>query len=593
MSFLSPIFPDIPRQSVFNSPLPGATASEWIKMFDPPLESPPTPELLIATNPVPEVMRAAGFQNALSAPHRVRRTLFTGRALNAFDGKPINFFLISDADNNATAGGTFPAATVRVPRGAIFQTQAQGAPSPHTIHWHGIEPTALNDGVGHCSFEFGSYLYQWQPNFIGSYFYHCHRNTMMHFEYGLYGFLIIDPPDSYFASCATDPALPGVPALNTIPVGNCRPEPGFPQGIRRTAANTSKFPQFPGFNSNPIDAPDPEANNPALQTWQKFLTDPHAMTIPYDVEALWVFDDRSSEWSDGARLDAFATFPIHGGTPGVDDDFHAHPGNFFAFNQFHSDYWYVTGVNFPGTKRLNVDGTVHIDNAGNPGTGTADVAPNIVIPPALMSGVSGVQVSINAPVDKTILVRCLNGAYNDIIVTFPVDVVIVAWDGRALGVGPFGQYNHSYLVPANTPIPFSVARRFDALIRTSSPVDSFVTAQFVESTVGVDFDKPRPTIFTGRIPFKIGTMPGILKISGTVVDSHSGLPLMGVQLNLSGSASQMVFTDTLGNYMFTGLADGVYTVTASKEGARFFPPTRTVTLSGANQAGQVFRGRMV
>ena len=84
-----------------------------------------------------------------------------------------------------------------MPRGVVFHGHAAGAPSPHTIHWHGIEPTPLNDGVGHCSMEFGSYTFQWKPNFIGSYFYHCHRNTVQHFEFGLYGFLIIEPPDAY------------------------------------------------------------------------------------------------------------------------------------------------------------------------------------------------------------------------------------------------------------------------------------------------------------------------------------------------------------------------------------------------------------
>jgi hypothetical protein len=78
-----------------------------------------------------------------------------------------------------------------------------------------------------------------------------------------------------------------------VPIGNGRPEPGFPQGRRRTAANLTGFPQFPGWNSNPLDAPDPEAANPALPAWVKFPTDPHAMTVPYDVEVLWVTDDRA------------------------------------------------------------------------------------------------------------------------------------------------------------------------------------------------------------------------------------------------------------------------------------------------------------
>ena len=70
--------------------------------------------------------------------------------------------------------------------------------------------------------EIGWQTYQFQPNHIGSYFYHCHRNTFQHLEYGLYGFLIIEPPDAY------DPA-------DGKNVG------GYP---RRTAANLSQFTEF-------------------------------------------------------------------------------------------------------------------------------------------------------------------------------------------------------------------------------------------------------------------------------------------------------------------------------------------------------------
>jgi FtsP/CotA-like multicopper oxidase with cupredoxin domain len=368
----------------------------------------------------------------------VQSTLMIEVPLTMWDGKVVIFFLLSDDDIPATALGTFPGRTIRVPRGVIFHGWTEGkGPPPHSIHWHGIEPTPMNDGVGHCSMEIGTYTYQWQPNFIGSYFYHCHRNTMQHFEFGLYGFLIVEPPDAF---AQQNPLLPNYAG-------------GYP---RRTAANLANFPQFPGFVAGDLATGGP-----------------HAMTVPYDTEALWVIDERDSRWSD-FMSDPRDTFPTHGPNPGVDDDFVN--GDFHDFN---ADYFFVTGVPFPA-----------------PVGGTVACAPNVVVPPALNSGVTGMQVSINAQVNKTILVRLLCAAYVSIRVTFPVDILIIDWDGRALGVPPFTSYSEPYVVKAGTPIALSTARRINALIRSATPVDSFARVEYINNRGG-------QTLFTGLIPVKI------------------------------------------------------------------------------------------
>jgi hypothetical protein len=111
--------------------------------------------------------------------------------------------------------------------------------------------------------------------------------------------------------------------------------------------------------------------------------------------------------------------------------------------------------------------------------------------PALQS-----QVSVNAQVGQTIFIRCLDAAYNNIRVTLPVDAVIIEWDGRALGVPPFGLYNEAYLLPKNTPITISVARRFGALVRETSPISSFAKVEFMDTRGG-------NVTQTALIPFNI------------------------------------------------------------------------------------------
>ncbi len=445
----------------------------WVKMFDPPTESPPTPELIAPTNPVPEVMLAAGLLTGVATEHTWETDLLHGIQVATWDNRPngLTFFTF-DQPNNPTASGTFPGPTVRVPRGAIFHATTRGkGPPPHTIHWHGIEPTPMNDGVGHCSMEIGGYTYQWQPNFMGFYFYHCHRNTVQHFEFGLYGALLIDAPDAFFASLEDDGTL------NSIPIGASR------DGRFRAAANLKGTPLARlQRNFNPLTAPDPRG---------ELRTDPHAHTVPYDVEALWVLDDRDSVWSDIAS-DAREYFPRHGSTPGVDDQWA--PG---LFNEHRSDYWFVTGVPV-----VPIDGVKRLGNTGR-------IAAGATIPPGLNAGIGAnggprTQVSINARVNDTILVRVLDAAYNFARVRFPVDVVITAFDGRALGVPPFGRYNHSFVLKAGTPILLSTARRFDCLMRPTRPINSFATVEFLDTqSRSINGGHPGPVRQTARIPIRI------------------------------------------------------------------------------------------
>ena len=66
-------------------------------------------------------------------------------------------------------------------------------------------------------------------------------------------------------------------------------------------------------------------------------------------------------------------------------------------------------------------------------------------------------------------------------------------------------------------------------------------------------------------------------LSGSITPAISG-----VTLTLSGSGSGTASSDGFGNYSFSGLSNGTYTVTPSKSGYTFAPVSQQTTISGAN-----------
>jgi FtsP/CotA-like multicopper oxidase with cupredoxin domain len=86
---------------------------------------------------------------------------------------------------------------------------------PHTLHPHGLDVNQANDGVPETSGFVGmrpmmgnfgrlppgavslgtSFTYTFVAPFAGTYMYHCHVDTVLHMEMGLYGVVIVRPPD--------------------------------------------------------------------------------------------------------------------------------------------------------------------------------------------------------------------------------------------------------------------------------------------------------------------------------------------------------------------------------------------------------------
>jgi FtsP/CotA-like multicopper oxidase with cupredoxin domain len=73
---------------------------------------------------------------------------------------------------------------------------SQGA--PHTIHLHGLDVDQQNDGVPHLSFTIEHMdhgFYHFKAPHAGTYLYHCHVASSIHVQAGMYGLIIIRPPD--------------------------------------------------------------------------------------------------------------------------------------------------------------------------------------------------------------------------------------------------------------------------------------------------------------------------------------------------------------------------------------------------------------
>jgi beta-glucanase (GH16 family) len=74
-------------------------------------------------------------------------------------------------------------------------------------------------------------------------------------------------------------------------------------------------------------------------------------------------------------------------------------------------------------------------------------------------------------------------------------------------------------------------------------------------------------------------------LSGTISPASGG---SGSAVNLTGAASATTTADNSGNFSFANLANGSYTLTPSKTGFAFSPPSLPASIAGANISGLNF-----
>ena len=146
-----------------------------------------------------------------------RRGIYMNGSITMDDGNCVPVWGFTDLAAGNNAATQFPSPAMRVTEGQIVHTQLSVGMmnGTHTIHHHGIEPEYHSDGVGHLSHDVNrTYTYQWRPKHAGTYFYHCHTNTVLHAEMGMYGALIVDPKPDTNDSPETKRAFAGGPAYD-------------------------------------------------------------------------------------------------------------------------------------------------------------------------------------------------------------------------------------------------------------------------------------------------------------------------------------------------------------------------------------------
>ncbi len=100
---------------------------------------------------------------------------------------------------------TVPGPEIRVNEGDFVRVYFKNTHNiPHTIHFHGLNAPFHSDGVPGVSQKEVNpgevFVYEFVARRTGTHVYHCHYQTIMHLEMGMYGAFIVEPKEKKYTT---------------------------------------------------------------------------------------------------------------------------------------------------------------------------------------------------------------------------------------------------------------------------------------------------------------------------------------------------------------------------------------------------------
>jgi FtsP/CotA-like multicopper oxidase with cupredoxin domain len=185
-------------------------------------------------------------------PHAILRDFDAGRTSRLAGGQTLREWTIVAAEKDIEIApgvtyaawaynGRIPGPTLRARAGDRLRiTFVNAGRHPHTIHFHGIHPATMDGIAGIGAGDIapgGRTVYEFDAEPFGLHLYHCHvRPLAEHIAKGLYGTLLIDPPQD------REPADEMVMVMNGF-------DTNFDRANELYAANTIGF----AYASRPIE----------------------------------------------------------------------------------------------------------------------------------------------------------------------------------------------------------------------------------------------------------------------------------------------------------------------------------------------------